>query len=976
MNITYVMRQLSLVLLFVLSGIFVVSAQKKYDFYLDGYVKEAVGKTDLVDALVIRRDNNTSLPDTIRMSGLRYRNGEEERIANFYVPVERKDTTYVFDVVCEGYTPYTLVYDLKNIGKRERYRSLPTVYLKRAPRMLDEVTVTTSKIKFYNKGDTIVFNADAFQLAEGSMLDALIAQLPGVELNDNGQIRVNGEFVESLLLNGKQFLDGNNQLMLENIGAYTVKNIEVYKGQTPEEKWRNDGSTPKHLTMDVKLKKEYNFGWIINAQGGAGTKERYYGRLFASWFSPTTTVALMGNVNNLNDNRQPGKNDSWTPEMMPSGTKTYRMGALDYNYESPDRDRRANGKFIFQETRNNNFTTTARTNFLSGGNTFDNSYDKMRDRETKIDTDHYLSLLKGKYRTGVTIKGRYKDRDNSSSNVSATFDTEQLNLSMKAIEAMYSDGSEINLNSVINRSINRTDGSRRDMTGQIFPYFEWKIPKTNDHLLVELGVSYTSTKEERWKDYNINYGANPVPVARKRQYFDNNPNHSFRYNHILGYRFKLGEFYFNLEYDYFFKDTYKDSYMYALDRLADMGIYGTLPGGYLETYDPANSYTSRSLENKHIFEPSVQYHKVYNDTTNFRLFNFCIAPQLELRHTHFDYMRAGKQYLVKRTDFIVQASGWDARFHFHFNGRRGEKYVNFRNQLSYNLTVTPRIPDPVDMIDIVNDTDPLNIFRGNPDLKVQYQIDNKLSWTYQPTKLKLNNTLTVNQSVTQRALTKGYTYDTSTGIRNYRTYNTSGNSSLGLSNSLRYQFGPINQFTLSSITDLTQYSYGDMIGVNLSEPVLSKVQSLNFNEKLTLSWEIGKQMLQLRGAYTNRHTTSSREGFATINADHYNFGLTGQFKLPAGFGISTDFTVYTRRGYGVKELDTSDAIWNMRLTWVPTRNKHWVFMVDGFDMLHQLSNVNYAISATGRTVSYSNALPRYILFSVQYRLNLQPKKRK
>ena len=87
------------------------------------------------------------------------------------------------------------------------------------------------------------------------MLDALIAQLPGVELNDSGQIKVNGQYVESLLLNGKEFLDGNNQLMLENIDAYTVKNIEVYEGQTKLEKWRGDPDAEKHLTMDVKLKK-------------------------------------------------------------------------------------------------------------------------------------------------------------------------------------------------------------------------------------------------------------------------------------------------------------------------------------------------------------------------------------------------------------------------------------------------------------------------------------------------------------------------------------------------------------------------------------------------------------------------------------------------------------------------------------------------------------------------------------------------
>ena len=74
-------------------------------------------------------------------------------------------------------------------------------------------------------------------------------------------------------------------------------------------------------------------------------------------------------------------------------------------------------------------------------------------------------------------------------------------------------------------------------------------------------------------------------------------------------------------------------------------------------------------------------------------------------------------------------------------------------------------------------------------------------------------------------------------------------------------------------------------------------------------------------------------------------------------------------------LDTTDPVWNARLSYCPPRNSRWVFMIDGFDLLHKLSNVNYAVTANGRTVSYTNALPRYILFSFQYRLNIQPKKR-
>lgn len=72
-------------------------------------------------------------------------------------------------------------------------------------RKLKEVKVTATLVKMVMKKDTVVFNADAFQLAEGSMLDQLVARLPGVELRGNGQIYVNGRFVSSLLLNGEDF---------------------------------------------------------------------------------------------------------------------------------------------------------------------------------------------------------------------------------------------------------------------------------------------------------------------------------------------------------------------------------------------------------------------------------------------------------------------------------------------------------------------------------------------------------------------------------------------------------------------------------------------------------------------------------------------------------------------------------------------------------------------------------------------------
>ena len=250
-----------------------------------------------------------------------------------------------------------------------------------------------------------------------------------------------------------------------------------------------------------------------------------------------------------------------------------------------------------------------------------------------------------------------------------------------------------------------------------------------------------------------------------------------------------------------------------------------------------------------------------------------------------------------------------------------------------------------------------------------------MRWSYTPHSHTFTNILYLGFNHTDNALTRGYTYDTSTGVRYNRMYNVSGNTMKAVTNELRWQFGATKQFTLSSESDFNLSTYSDMIGVNMEEPEHTKVKHRSMSEKMKFMWQFGAHSLQVRCDLTNRHTTSTQPDFDNLNANHLNYGISGLFKLPAGFAINTDFTCYTRRGYGVDYLDTTDPVWNARLSYCPPRNSRWVFMIDGFDLLHKLSNVNYAVTANGRTVSYTNALPRYILFSFQYRLNIQPKKR-
>ncbi|MDE7457275.1 MAG: hypothetical protein K2M77_00270, partial [Muribaculaceae bacterium] len=156
--------------------------------------------------------------------------------------------------------------------------------------------------------------------------------------------------------------------------------------------------------------------------------------------------------------------------------------------------------------------------------------------------------------------------------------------------------------------------------------------------------------------------------------------------------------------------------------------------------------------------------------------------------------------------------------------------------------------------------------------------------------------------------------------------------------------------------------------------VKSQVNTVWSVEKFNFAWQIGKQSLTLRGEINSRHTSSDAADFKSITGTNSNVALAGNFTLPKGFGIATDFTLYMRRGYGSPELDTTDPVMNMRLSYAPVKT-NWVFMLDGFDLFHQLSNVQYTVNSQGRTVVWNNVLPRYFMFHVQYKVNIQPKKK-
>lgn len=302
-----------------------VYAQQKERIMINAYIRDAFTRETLKDATVSIFSGDSVFLDTMRARQVIKRGNVFRHIA-----AVAPQNSYLLKAECKGYdTQWMHIRQIKADEPLE-------VLLHRSPIQLKEVTVKGSKILMVNRGDTIIYNASAFQLSNGSMLDALIKQLPGVELHPGGRITVNGKYVSSLLVNGRDFFRGDPKIALDNLPAYYVDKVKVYHklstmhrvmyGDTAKASQRDDP-----YVMDVQLKRDYAEGWLGNAEAGYGTHDRWMARLFGMRYTKHSGLFVYGNLNNLNNSEQADKHGGWAGKNSSEGLEKNRSFGINFD---------------------------------------------------------------------------------------------------------------------------------------------------------------------------------------------------------------------------------------------------------------------------------------------------------------------------------------------------------------------------------------------------------------------------------------------------------------------------------------------------------------------------------------------------------------------------------------------------------------------------------------------------------------------
>lgn len=834
-------------------------------------------------------------------------------------------------VTHEGY--YPAYFNVPKIGPREYSVAMSPLMMHRVPfykpMELNEVTVTASRVKMVVRGDTITYNADAFALAQGSMLDGLIDQLPGAELKSDGRIFINGEFVQDLLVNGDNFFKGDPKIALENLPAYMVNEVKVYH--------RNDFRENKPLkdlplVMDVRLKKQFQAGWIANAEAGYGTSDRYVGRIFGMLFTRDSRLAIVGNVNNTNDDRKPGQTDNWNPNWQTAGQAEVITGGVDYTWNSRLRQWKVEANLMAKNKKTELESSQITERYLQGGNLFGNATSTSDSRQFSVSSNNRLTINMPRlflYFDPTFSYSRTKSNDTNSS-LTQTADNALLN-SLDETGILY----------------NRTLKVGARVNG------DWQLPMVPERLNFSANAKWTRLNRESTRLRQLLFHEQPEmnEISAPQEFL---PERKFEAGVGASYgspKLQRGFINASLHTGYSYKHTrLHTSRDYYLRQIDDEALPSVADARRLAGFIPSNSFDYVLNEDLHTmklrlsnFFPHLYKRKYQPNLSIEAAFNY--APG------DISYSQCGQLYSAKRNPLYVEPK-------ISFG-------IEDIGSASYRYSAT--LPELRDLLDVADAANPLYLFLGNPNLATTrthelflqlYSI--KSIWP----------SLQVIYNKHTNMIAQSADYNMTTGVTTYRPVNLNGNWHMSAKLSSPYKWSRFAKWQPEATIRALYENSVDLIGMNLST-----VRNFNLGGEAKLNYKIMDGMeITANGNAEWRKANSPMEDFNPVSAVDFDYGIIFRaMKLPWNMSFTTDLMMHSRRGYADSRLNTNNLVWNARIA-KSILQGNLTFALDGFDILGNLSNVRLTMNSQGRTEARYNTLPRYAMLHITYRLNIQPRK--
>ena len=913
-------------------------------------VKDAATKISLQGASVTILNKDSAFVDSCQMITI----DMGDRKKYFYASQIEGSSPYYY-IQCEkkGYLS-----QLVKVDAADDIAPDP-IMLKRAPRTLHEATVTATKVMMVMKGDTIVYNADAFELAEGSMLDQLISRLPGVKLNAGGVITVNGNRVSNLLIDGKDFFNGDANVALENLPAYMVKNVKSYQ-KAPDNAYLTRKDNKPHAddpwVIDVTLKKEYHQGWIANAEAGGGTKDKYLGRVFGTYFSDRARVSFYGNANNTNSNQRAGSDGKWENEDAMMGENTLQKGGLFASfYGGKDSDRPI--RFITTlEASHNKDVNESRgnsVNFYESGNTYGKVNSLYNSKNYNL---NWIGALSIPTSLAYIHLDQYFYYASSSTN-----SQQQSVLSRYILPDEWTNMTE----GLVNSYTDLSQSKASNLSYSAVLDATVKLPHDKE-FGVNFSVNTRTTTDKTNSLYNlITQGVEPTTDFRNR--YNHNKQQDLQLLGFIDYplieiKKSHGKISHNINTTYIIEHQNQQGNrnFYRLDRLGgDWSLPDRKPLGQLPSTADSLALatdwgnTNQTTTRQTIHKVELRYY-FWKDGLNFH----AALPMAFTRNAIDDLrMKDQQRHIVK-----------------HYQWLQPSFSLSFKN-IKMSGSIAHTTPQMNLLLDVTDDSNPLFITKGNTTLKPTNIYNATLGYTLSKTKHAQNLNAEWGYSAQQNAVGQARYYDAETGVTTSMAQNLNGNWQTHVTVGYACSLDKKQKWTFDvSATETFQNSVDFQQTSLMQTSVKSEVKNWFMQGNVALAYHCKLFNAALKSAVDWQHATSKLTGFQTINSINHLYTFTNQWSLPWNMVIDTDLTYYVRSGYADHSMNSGEWIWNMAVAKRMLKSKALSLKLSGHDILAQRRSIVRTLNAQGRTETWHNVVPRYFMLSLVYHFSKSPRK--
>ncbi len=841
-------------------------------------------------------------------------------------------------ITFSGYQAFRKEFELNSANPSVNFNmvKLPT-----SSHILDEVVVIAERPPVVMKNDTIEFNASSFKTLPNALVEDLLKKLPGVQVDADGNITVNGKPVNRILVDGKTFFGDDPKMATRNLPANIIDKVQVVDDKDQLLRNGDDNINNVGKVVNITLKKGVKKGWFGKVYAGGGTDQRFEGGGIANIFRDTLQVSVLGYANNLN---KPGF----------GLTDLTQTGGLD----------RSNSNLNSRST--SIWSSGAGSGISINGISFGGMQGNGGIATSKgigFNLNHAPNAkqsLFAQYFYGNVLVDRRNEND-----------TRQ-----------YNNDTIINNTSVVTGNV-ITNAHNIGIGGKFKPDSVTTIQASANYII---GLQ----NEDRFSDINSSHNIlGPLSYGNINQ---NNISNTYYYRHAFTYtqlsRTKKGRRFtifhtldINNRFNYYTTNSttnylYPIAYDSLLKQLRQEGVPRTDATAAFNYSEPFSKTLTLRVGGRYEYGKLNDAIATFNPNTTDKKYDV-VNPSLSSifnRESNRFYITTGLEFKVK--GLVITPS---ARTLFQ---SVTNDLVSLGNpirqktsdilpglsvvykQLNINYSKDIVLPSYNYLIPVADNTNPYLISKGNANLLPSTRYNYSVSYYMNDPKRNLNINLNANGGYVENDVIQSITVD-QTGVQTNMPVNANGSGNFGINYNINRQYRHNQKFIYG-------WNIGAWYGFNKSRLLYNGENSwqdtynlqqwagvqLNFNDKF--EWNSN-------GSTGYNFTSYSSSAFSKLEVRNYDVSTELILRIPKH--VIWESTInYVTNGSVIPGLPTSYVRWNAAINFTMLKDEKGVLRLSVFDILNNGNSINTRAGSNVITTSQTNILTRYFMATFTYNI--------